>query len=241
MFGASLPQQPNTTSHGTPDLRPRSKKPDKMSWCAGILAKRKNKPVMSLDDSRKAARQSGWRARRGYELEDKGCYAHNVLASMKVPRGHCLYERIYSTLTAGIDLTTIKKTDLLLHLGLGRSLMQAEMQLSVDDILSIYILVSHLVRQHRALNADGRDSPRRRASWTRSSTTRRWLRAVAKPRASPPGRSLLEGNGETQAGPAAGQPTPFQTSARSPWPSAKHPTTERPPGPGSGRGSPRAP
>lgn len=116
-----------------------------MSWCAGILAKRKNKPVMSFDDSRKAARQGGWRARRGYELEDKGCYAHNVLVSMKVPRGHCLYERIYSTLTDGIDLTTIKKTDLLLHLGLGRSLMQAEMQLSVDDILSIYILVSYLV------------------------------------------------------------------------------------------------
>ncbi|KAG8167978.1 hypothetical protein KVR01_003667 [Diaporthe batatas] len=111
-----------------------------MSWCTGILAKRKNKPVMHFDDSRRAARQSGWKARRGYELEDKGCYAHNVLVAMGVPKGHCLYESIYDTLTGGINLTTIKKTDLIGHLGLGRKLMQAEMQLSVDDILSIYIL-----------------------------------------------------------------------------------------------------
>lgn len=110
-------------------------------WITGLLAKKNNKPVREAKDSRQDAEATGWKPRRFFERSDKSHYAHNAAIQMSVGVGHPLYDNIFRKLGRDIDLTTVAKVDLIEHLGLASKLLAATMQLTMDDILSIYILV----------------------------------------------------------------------------------------------------
>ncbi|KAK7720298.1 hypothetical protein SLS63_009970 [Diaporthe eres] len=114
--------------------------PQEPQWVTSLLTKRANKPLMAFEDSRKAATSTGWKARRFWEKRDTTHYAHNALQQMGVPKGHVLYDRLHKSLTEGVNLAEVTKTGLIEHLGLAQQLRSAEMQLTMDDILSIYIL-----------------------------------------------------------------------------------------------------
>lgn len=193
--------------------------PQEPQWVTSLLTKRANKPLMAFEDSRKAATSTGWKARRFWEKRDTTHYAHNALQQMGVPKGHVLYDRLHKSLTEGVNLAEVTKTGLIEHLGLAQQLRSAEMQLTMDDILSIYILVCHpCPRTLRMQTADHSERVRSQESWIacspglqslRTATvvrcTRSWALQVLQA-SHPPHEALPTGNVEGPSPPALHPP-----------------------------------